>query len=243
MNLLQWQVLEKVEGRSGEWETAPHPKILAATFAWSVGMWREAILERGWWELWNSVSFYSTAWRGNRVRKHCKKWGHEGFVWGTHVTDFMVRDLGKNPSPLPREDKLLQCSAQELEGRWRASRWVSYQKASMCSRWGLTSSCLGFSRFKWRLIHISKTKSFGGKGLMVWGQHRGEMIPTGSQQAPAGLRKASGWKWHQLQRGGARCQVLCASGLQVQIRHRPHLPGQPGVRVDDSAGCPWAVRC
>lgn len=51
VNFLQLQVLEKVEGRRGEWEIAPDPKMLAAKFARSVGMWKEAFLERGWWEL------------------------------------------------------------------------------------------------------------------------------------------------------------------------------------------------
>lgn len=181
-------------------------------------MWRETILERGWWEPCNSVPFYSTAWRGNWVRKHDRQRGHEGFVWGTHVTDFMVRDLGKNASPLPREEKkLLQCSAQESEGRWKARRWVSYQKASMCSRWGLFS-CLGFSHFKWRLIHISKTE-FEGKGLV-------EMIPKGSQGVAAGLGKALGWKWQA---------VISFAGEEPG----PHLvPGAVCTRASDTNKAP-----
>lgn len=146
------------------------------------------------------MSFYSSAWRGNWVRKHCKKWGMKGLC-GEHSSCDRLHGEGpwKECQAIAQGawgGKMSSYSNAQLRSRKAVEKQVdgslTKRHPSMCSGWGLTTSCLGVARFKWGLIHISKTQSFGGKGLVVWGQHRGEMIPRGPQRAAAGLGKASG---------------------------------------------------
>lgn len=113
----------------------------------------------------------------------------------------------------------------------------------MCSGWGLTTSCLGVLILNGGLFTSQRRREFWGKGFGGLGTAPGRNDSQGTPAGSGRLRESFGLKVtssHRVPKGRSQglpwCQVLCAPGLQIQIRRLPHLPGQPGVQVDSVQG-------